>query len=160
MRFDLEIVIASNQLAARAAGAFGHGVPSVSLEQGLAFVPFTGAVRDALIASQDEKVAGFWKLPRTVADLLAALSTAGPVAYAELDYFGGVGSQAAVVWDTGEPVWGPRILEAKQPVPQEGTPVSCALKRLGVVAAQGLDEFDTVGLGRHRHMESWETEED
>jgi hypothetical protein len=158
--FELEIVIAGDQLAERVADVFGQGVPSVSLTQGLAFVPFTDAVHDALITPPDEKVSGFWKLPRTVADLLAALSTAGPVAYAELDYFGGVGSQAAAVWDGGELVWGPRVLEVKQPVPQEGTPVSGALKRLGAVAAQGLDEFDTVGLNWHRHMDAWETEED
>jgi hypothetical protein len=113
-----------------------------------------------LTAPQDEKIAGFWKLPGTVADLLAALSTAGPVAYAELDYFGGAGRQAAVMWDAGELVWGPSVLDVNQPVAHEGTPVSSALRRLGVVAAQGLDEFDTVGLPRHRHMEPWETDED
>jgi len=160
MGFDLEIVIASVQVAERVASVFGHGVPLVSLEQGLAFVPFTGAVHDALTAPQDEKIAGFWKLPHTVADLLAALSTAGPVAYAELDYFGGAGRQAAMVWDAGELVWGPRVLDVNQPIPHEGTPVSSALRRLGVVAAQGLDEFDTVGLRLHRHMEPWETDED
>jgi hypothetical protein len=160
MGFDLEIAIASTQIAERVADAFGQGVPLVPLEQGLAFVPFTDAVHDALIAPPEELVAGFWKLPRTVAGLLAALSTAGPVAYAELDYFGGVGHQAAAVWDAGELVWGPCVLGVNHPVAPEGTPVSCALKRLGAVAAQGLDEFDTVGLSRHRHMEEWETEEE
>jgi hypothetical protein len=29
-----------------------------------------------------------------------------------------------------------------------------------VVAALGLDEFDTVGLSRHRNMEEWETDEE
>lgn len=28
--------------------------------------------------------------------------------------------------------------------------IDAALRHLGVVAAPGLDEFDTVGLGRHR----------
>jgi hypothetical protein len=97
MGLDLEIAIASTRIAERVADAFGQGVPRVPLEQGLAFVPFTDAVHDALIAPPEELVAGFWKLPRTVADLLAALSTAGPVAYAELAYAGGVGYQSAAV---------------------------------------------------------------
>ncbi|MFI8873066.1 hypothetical protein [Streptomyces sp. NPDC055243] len=32
---------------------------------------------------------------------------------------------------------------------------SQALRRLGVVAGAGEDEFDAVGLGRHRSVEGW-----
>ncbi|MFF8874484.1 hypothetical protein [Streptomyces massasporeus] len=38
---------------------------------------------------------------------------------------------------------------------EKGSPVSQALRRLGVVARAGEDEFTTVGLDRHRHSEAW-----
>lgn len=34
-------------------------------------------------------------------------------------------------------------------------PLNSALRLLGARAADGVDEFDAVGLGRHRHVEDW-----
>lgn len=55
------------------------------------------------------------------------------------DYFGGVGSQYACLFvgDRCEGFAGP-------------CPINQLLRALGVIARAGLDEFDTVGLGRHR----------
>jgi hypothetical protein len=55
------------------------------------------------------------------------------------DYFGGQGSQWAVVFRGATRLTG------------EGTTINQALTALGVRARAPLDEFDTVGLGRHRH---------
>ncbi len=52
-------------------------------------------------------------------------------------YFGGVGDQCAVVSIDGGPVHSVRL-------------INDALHALGVRPAEGLDEFDTVGLGGHR----------
>jgi len=49
-------------------------------------------------------------------------------------YFGGMGDQAACVYEHGE------LLDT------DGT-INDALRQLGVQAQPGLDEFDTVGLG-------------
>jgi len=35
------------------------------------------------------------------------------------------------------------------------SPISQALRMIGVVAEQGMDEFDTVGLGKHRKTHQW-----
>ncbi|MBZ0117604.1 MAG: hypothetical protein K8H88_11440 [Sandaracinaceae bacterium] len=71
--------------------------------------------------------------------IMAELSTLGPVAYVETGYFGGVGEQVATAFDDRV-----RILECGS--------VNDALRAIGVRAAHGRDEWDTVGLSGHRHM--------
>ncbi|WP_162908413.1 hypothetical protein [Allorhizocola rhizosphaerae] len=78
------------------------------------------------------------------------------MAYVELDYFGGVGSQFAAVWHGGILVLGPLVLTEDEPLPAPGwSPISQALRRLGVSVDGHYDEFDAIGLGRHRHVEDW-----
>ncbi|NGZ76980.1 hypothetical protein [Saccharibacillus alkalitolerans] len=79
------------------------------------------------------------------------LSQKGRIAYVEADYFGGWGDQSCIVWESGSELLR-EVRTAKA--------INHALKRLGVAAAEGeVDEFDTVGLGRHRRVESWLAEE-
>jgi hypothetical protein len=77
------------------------------------------------------------------------------LAYLEADYFGGTGSQSAQVWDDGHVTLGPLHLAENQPHPPTGTPISRALQRLGVDKGNHYDEFDAVGLGRHRDTDDW-----
>lgn len=60
-----------------------------------------------------------------------------PFAAVYTDYFGGLGSQVAVAYRDGAPL------------DTDGT-INDALRALGVVAKPGLDEFDTLELGRYR----------
>jgi hypothetical protein len=78
--------------------------------------------------------------------LAAKLSTAGRVVYVEAEFFGGVGEQASAGWENGEMVFGP--VTASDAINQ-------ALRWLGVSAAPPDDEFDALGLGRHRFTERW-----
>ncbi|MGI8333634.1 hypothetical protein ACRYCC_27105 [Actinomadura scrupuli] len=61
----------------------------------------------------------------------------------------------AQVWDNGAVVLGPLHLGENQPFPITGTPISQALRRLGVTKGNHHDEFDAVGLGRYRRTEAW-----
>ena len=78
-----------------------------------------------------------------VASLAAAL--AGPTragrepsfALVATDYFGGAGEQWACAYVDGR-----RVSDVRD--------INAALRVLGVTAADGLDEFDTVGLAAHR----------
>jgi hypothetical protein len=54
------------------------------------------------------------------------------------EYFGGVGEQDA------------RVYRGRRAADPSVTRINSALAYLGVVAGRGMDEFDTVGLGRHR----------
>lgn len=86
---------------------------------------------------------------------LVGWSVAGPVARVEAEYFGALGEQWATVWEGGEVVLGPLHLPEGEELPAEGSPISRALRRLGVVAGAGEDEFSAVGLGQHRATEDW-----
>ena len=88
-------------------------------------------------------------------DVLAGWSCSGPVAYVEADYFGGVGEQRAAVWDAGRLSLGPLYKGVDEAFPAEGSPISQALRYLGVQRGEHYDEFDAVGLLRHRRTEAW-----
>ena len=90
--------------------------------------------------------------------MLADWSRPGPVAYLEADYFGGTGGQRAAVWAAGRLTFGPLHIGINEPFPAEGSPISQALRCLGAQRSERGDEFDAVGLLRHRHTEDW-TEE-
>jgi hypothetical protein len=67
------------------------------------------------------------------------------VAKVETDYFGGAGSQSAKVFINGE-----KVLDQNSEFDWSLRPINSALKMLGVVKKDGLDEFDTIGLGEKR----------
>jgi hypothetical protein len=98
---------------------------------------------------------GFWKLTVGLDRLLCSWSSRSPVAYVEADYFGGVGTQSAAVWDDGALAFGPVVIGEAEPVPASGTPISRALARLGVVRGGHHDEFEAAGLGQERDAEDW-----
>ena len=98
---------------------------------------------------------GFCFLPGGFADVLARWSRAGDIAYAEAEYWGGAGTQRAVVWSRGSVVLGPLVLEEHESPSEQGTPISMALCSLGIRLNAEVDEFDAAGLRRHRHTEDW-----
>ena len=75
-----------------------------------------------------------------LAHIAAALvgSQTPTFAIIETDYFGGAGGQAAGLYIRTHRANG------------DAASIDDVLRMLGVVAAPGLDEFDTVGLGAHR----------
>ena len=81
------------------------------------------------------------------------LSLEEPVAWVETDYFGGSGFQSAASWDRGETVVGPLKTGAETAL-LDGA-INHALRSIGVVSEGSHDEFDTLGLGRHRDNEEW-----
>ncbi|MFI9548730.1 hypothetical protein ACIHAR_33235 [Streptomyces sp. NPDC052016] len=99
--------------------------------------------------------AGFRWLPAGFDARLVAWSAAGPVAFVEAEYFGGVGEQRTAVWAGGALVLGPLAVGEGERLPVGGSPISQALRRLGAVARDGGDEFSAVGLGRHRRSGRW-----
>lgn len=127
----------------------------VSIGQGLSLMPMTDELFDSVADGGDDRALDFWRLPKGFAQTLADRSTAGPLAYVEAEYFGGVGEQSAVVWDGGAIVLGPLHEPEGRPSPPAGSPISQALRRLGALAGAGEDAFTAVGLDRHRSVEDW-----
>ncbi|MET8129997.1 hypothetical protein ABZV67_42745 [Streptomyces sp. NPDC005065] len=154
MGYDLQAVIAGGAVL-RDASRELHAARLAPLGQGLSLMPMTDALFDSVADGSAAGALGFWRLPGGFDRTLADWSTTGPVAYVEAEYFGGVGEQQAAVWDGGTIVLGPLHVQEGQPFPPAGSAISQALRRLGVVASAGEDEFSAVGLDRHRHGEGW-----
>lgn len=82
---------------------------------------------------------------------------------AHCEFFGGEGIHAAIAWHQERVVFGPRFTrtpgEAAEPhyqaADRPGMAINFALRALGVHAADGRDEFHTLGLGKHRWTSDW-----
>jgi hypothetical protein len=85
-------------------------------------------------------------IPAPVRDIIARASIRGEIAYIEAEFFGGTGAQVNILFQHGASVAGVAV------GPRE---INRALQFLGVAASPGRDEFDTVGLGKHRDTEDW-----
>jgi hypothetical protein len=127
------------------------------LVQGFSLLPITDDFEKELSGYAPQMKASFTKPIKELSDGLHALaieiSHDCPVAYLSTCYFGGQGSQNALVWDKGSLRFSPRTPRYDQVWPN--SPISQALRMIGVVAEKGEDEFDTVGLGKHRHTYKW-----
>jgi len=100
---------------------------------------------------------GFERLSGGVAAVLVNYSRLGSVAYAETDYFGGVGTQHAVAWRSGELFLGPFHSKTKYDSPTspaEELAINQVLKGMGAWTRDEKDLFDSLNLGRFRHTDS------
>jgi len=69
----------------------------------------------------------------------------------ETDYFGGFGEQSAKLF-RGKEI----IFEGDSQFGGIGYPINHALRMMGVKAKEGMDEFDTIGLGNYRTNEDFD----
>ncbi|MFC7280164.1 hypothetical protein ACFQS1_39920 [Paractinoplanes rhizophilus] len=129
----------------------------VELDQGLRLMPMTTALFDEVRQGDtvDERFASCVRFPPGFEATLATWSALGPVAYVEAEYFAGTGSQFSAVWHHGEIVLGPLLKAEDDPLPAQGSPISQALRYLGVSTLGHYDEFEAVGMIRHRHVRGW-----
>jgi hypothetical protein len=73
------------------------------------------------------------------------------IALVETDYFGGGGDQSAKLY-----VDGVKMYDESDVFDYSKTPINDVLKMMGVVKKTGMDEFDTIGLGKYRTNEDFE----
>ncbi|MEU6111296.1 hypothetical protein ABZ853_23165 [Streptomyces albidoflavus] len=154
MGYELQAVIAGDEVL-RGASREVPGAHVVPLGQGLSLMPMTDEVFAAVTDSSDGRVLGFWRLPEGFDTLLAQWSAAGPIAYVEAEYFGGVGEQRAAVWADGALALGPLDEPTGKRFSRAVSPISEAMRRLGARRSLDEDEFEAVGLSRHRSNEDW-----
>jgi hypothetical protein len=156
MAYTLEAILGSDVVVRHLVAQLSEApAVVVSLDQGIGMVPMTDELFDAVTEGTADHRPGLHKLPESFEQLVADASRIGPVAYVEAELFGGVGSQCAVVWIGGHVILGPLTIEESEPFPVEGSPISQALRILGVKAHGHFDEFDAVGLSAHRSNDSW-----
>jgi hypothetical protein len=153
---DVDALIAKYDHLAAAVSRFENATVC-PLAQGFSLLPITEAFAEELAVSQPEVKGSLTKPLPSLSDGLQALafsiSHETPVAYISTCYFGGQGKQDAVVWSKGSVRFSPVTKGYDQVWPN--SPISQALRMIGVVAKEGEDEFDTVELGKHRKTHQW-----
>jgi len=68
------------------------------------------------------------------------------IAYVESEYFGGNGGHLGVVWENGKRIYDGKLHKKT---------LNEILKVLGVKKSLFKDEFETLGLNKHRFTENW-----
>lgn len=100
-------------------------------------------------------------LSPSICELLQQESRLGRLAYIETEYFGGEGSQVAILFENGKIIvpacktethWrqtGNRFLKR----PEGESAINIVLKQFGVYKEKNMDEFDSTRLGNYRRMD-------
>ena len=82
------------------------------------------------------------------------------LSYIETDYFGGVGTQSAIVYENGiaknplktENQWNTEK-QCYFQIPESIWAINTIWKKMGVICQTQKDEFDSIRLGFYRHTE-------
>lgn len=152
MGHSLTALIGTPAVLAALASRFGRPEPS-TLRFGLVVLPLTEERLDSLARFDEPSFANFTYLVPALESGIARAAPVGRLLYVETDYFGGVGSQGAALFDDGRLVWREATTIERAPRSRRGmgpadrSPVSRGLFELGVEAGPDGDEFDAVGLG-------------
>ena len=130
----------------------------VPLTQGFGFLPVTKQI----VGSDSSPLFNeFERLTAPLNEWAVEVSLQFPLAYIETEYFGGVGAQSAVNWESGRIVYGPVVSKSDWvdgrlvSVPLPVSAINQAVQLIGVVRGEDLDEFAALGLDRHRSNEYW-----
>ena len=141
MSYTLQALISDRTIIEKAKS---KGLHSVALSQRFAMVPITFEMENMpflpLADEGDKSVTG------ALRNLCIELSIESRLAYVEAEFFGGEGTQAAWLIENEN--------EFKEAFVHESA-INEALKWLGVSADSGRDEFDALGLGKHRDTADW-----
>ena len=143
MGYDIQAII-SSQSALEVHSASFTSARVVPLVSGFALIPITEELLDEIGASGDG--GRFYKFTPAIADWLRSISASSAAAYVEAEFFSGVGGQGATVWSHGHQLLPPT---------HEPEAINIALRHLGISRDTSHDEFDAVGLPRHRHTDDW-----
>jgi hypothetical protein len=153
---DVEALVAKSDKLAAVTRRFKCAVVC-PLVQGFSLLPITDSFARELDDYPSETRPALRKPTRGLSDELHVLAIEAsrdtPIAYISTFYFGGQGGQNALVWDKGSLRFSPATPGYDQSWPN--SPISQALRTIGVVAEGCMDEFDTVNLGKHRETHRW-----
>jgi hypothetical protein len=142
MAYTIQAVVAKTGVLAQS--LLGN-LTIVSLKKGMEMIPIGEVVckcyKIPFCPLTDDEI----ELPQSLISICQQLSKNGTIAYIEAEIFGGAGTQASVIFNDGK--YGQQVVSI--------TAINQALHVLGVTKQESYDEFDTVGLGRHRNTEEW-----
>lgn len=122
----------------------------IPLKKGISLIPFPPEFIKCLNKKYgmniDEYEADFEDFPKDVENWILALSQGDGVAYVVATSFGGEGWQHGTFLKNGKEI---------PVVCNDNGYINSVLRLLGVEKEGGMDEFDTIGLGRCRRTSDW-----
>lgn len=119
-----------------------------SLWQHISMIPLTEVLFEQINnGAAHEDVGTFVYLTANIEKEILAFTSGDAIAYVEAEYSGGLGEQQGITWKDGIRI---------NKFPPGKNAINAVLKSFGIIAGKGLDEFDTAGLGHHRHTSDWQ----
>jgi hypothetical protein len=150
---------------ADAAPAVPDGFAIVRLTADFGMLPITGDQVGRLdpVAAGDDRIPPDWMLRQPVAALARSISADRAVVYIHSETFGGPGTRQAIAFRFGKLLYGPAATSDIEADLEPGyhlawghnNAVNSGLRAIGVVASDDLDEYETIGLTKHRTTEEW-----
>ncbi|MEO5975871.1 MAG: hypothetical protein ABIS36_20875 [Chryseolinea sp.] len=146
MAYSLQAFICRQQDFSIISDAFNHA-RKFDLKQGIALIPMTAELYSQMNSfAATRSIRASVLLPENIENALLRAIGNIHVGYVEADYFGGRGGQEAIVWKNNKR---DAVLSAGPGV------INKVLKGFGVIALQGIDEFDTLDFGSKRKTNHW-----
>lgn len=149
MGYQLQAIICKDKLS----NIITHEYKSagrVHLKDNLYIIPFTQNFYDEVNQySESNHFDKFEYLNERLFNFLSQKSLIEPIAYVEADYFGGTGGQSAIMFEKSK-----IIIDIRYTDTGYGA-INSVLKEFGISKENNNDEWDTVGLLRHRKTEDW-----
>jgi len=144
MGYSLQALIAQQ-------GVFPSSLPEgleiIELQENMQMIPLGTSVQERygipFLPLTDD---GATEMLVSLRSLCQKIGADAKVAYIEAEIFGGMGTQANAIIERNGDVSGPVIAVDA---------INSALRCLGVKPIKGQDEFDAVGLGKHRDTDNW-----
>ena len=146
MSYVLQAILAKETVIDQLLAALKAG-KKISLEQGFAMIPLDEALIDRIDATPDtQTISDLIYLTEAIEEKVLRMLGKEKFAYLESEFFGGSGGHQGILWEAGK-----RILK----VSESYSGANRILRGLGVIRTSQLDEFDCMGLGRHRSVADW-----
>ncbi len=143
---SIRAIISSSNVIQRIADNWIHA-ELIVLQQGFSMIlviddlfdDITELVNNKKVLNFEEY---FYYFNSSINEFLESESKSCKIAYIETDYFGGNGTQSAMLYEKGKVVIEPRK-----------NAINHVLKELGVVRSKSKDEFESVELEKYRRMD-------
>ncbi|TGM03124.1 MULTISPECIES: hypothetical protein [Leptospira] len=147
MGYFLEAIISKSEQLDKLTFLFKNKTAIVPLIDGYKLIPLT---EDALeLLNDDEEVfliKEYSNLSVKLYSILIKFSQIDKIGYIEAEYFGGVGSQNAILFENGKVIF--------ESVRQQDS-INLLLKKIGVKKKFFKDRFEYIGLNKCRNTSDW-----
>lgn len=119
----------------------------IELSDNIFMIPMTDELFDEINQLEtSSEISSFELLTKNIEKKILELIEGKKLAYVESEFFGGQGGHIGLLWENGHRTF---MGDFKKSTMNE------ILKRLGVIRMGLKDEFETIGLDRHRYTEDW-----